>query len=264
MFETAYLLNHYTLARDTAVPPSARPTAKPWTPNSADITGATILAAAPASKVGLCFAHQIRYDRGDKEFGGQQPARIIGVASKQSRAFAEQSGLYDAVVLADDSPLQSLAKLSVDPEDKVVVMVCFPADLCCSTVLITLLQELGSRGDTGLKWATALEPVYEKLLMLTVGFEVTEVSPANVVSAMQAGSLLATPANANDIRNEAIKLTGAAKYREDLERGWESIRKDGFQGLNIRWGSGMKDVETAWEKFAQGDVQSDEGLVFTV
>lgn len=174
MFETAYLLNHYTLARDTAVPPSARPTAKPWTPNSADITGATILAAAPASKVGLCFAHQIRYDRGDKEFGGQQPARIIGLASKQSRVFAEQSGLYDAVVLADDSPLQSLAKLGVAPEEKVVVMVCFPADLCCSTVLITLLQEFGSRGDTGLKWATALEPVYEKLLMLTVGFEVTE------------------------------------------------------------------------------------------
>lgn len=139
MFETAHLINRYVLSRDTAVPPSSRAGAEPWTPDSADITGATILAAAPASKVGLCFAHQIRYARGEKEFGGQRPARIVGVASEQSRAFAEQSGMYDAVVSADDSPLESLAKLGVAQEDKVVLMVCYsPAEELRRSIRIDL------------------------------------------------------------------------------------------------------------------------------
>lgn len=100
--------------------------------------------------------------------------------------------------------------------------------------------------------------------MLIIGFDISEVSQANLVSARQAAGSLATSVNANDIRHQAIKLSGAATYHEDLERGWELIRKDGFKGQKICWGSGMESVKTAWEKFTKGDVPSDEGVVVIV
>ena len=99
--------------------------------------------------------------------------------------------------------------------------------------------------------------------MLIIGFDISEVSQANLLSARQAAGSLATSVDANDIRHQAIKLSGAATYHEDLERGWELIRKDGFKGQKICWGSGMESVKTAWEKFTKGDVPSDEGVVVT-
>jgi hypothetical protein len=103
------------------------------------------------------------------------------------------------------------------------------------------------------------------LLVLGVGGEVSELSQADVLAGLQAGGTVEkTQVNASDMRNRTVEFDGAAKYYENLQRTWESLRQEGIKGLKIRWGFGMEDVKTGWDKLAKGEVGSDEGLAFVV
>ncbi|PHH91829.1 hypothetical protein CDD83_10178 [Cordyceps sp. RAO-2017] len=242
MFETAYLLNRYCLG-SPGTPPSAAPGSAPWTPEQASIRGATVIVLAPGSKVGLCFARELRHMR--KE--GERPTRIIGAASGRSTSFVEATGLYDAVVSATGSPVEILAGLGVAKEEKIV------------------LVDFGGRADAGPRWALALQPMYDKFLMLGVGVEVSEVSQADLLAGLQAGvTPQQTFVNANDVRDQAMKLQGADKYFEELQRAWDLLRKEGLKGLELRWGTGMQDVRRGWDELATGKLKPEEGLAFVI
>ncbi|KAH8881091.1 hypothetical protein GQ53DRAFT_735983 [Thozetella sp. PMI_491] len=241
MFETAYLMNRYTLGA-LAVAPSPIPDAAPWTPEKADIKNATIIALAPGSKVGLCFAHELRYSRGEKE----KVRQIVGVASEFSMSFVDGTGLYDAVVSTNESPIDVLTKLGVEKEEKVV------------------LVDFGGRGNAAATWATALQTVYRRFLMLAVGGEIAEVSPADALSQFQAAGPIATMIGASEMRDKAMKLDGEAKYFENLQHAWESLQIDGFKGFKVRWGTGMEAVKTGWDELAKGAVKPNEGLAFVL
>lgn len=124
MFKTAYLLNRYVLT-PAAVSPSKIPGAAPWTPEQADIKGATVIVLAPGSKVGLCLAYELRRARGEEG----RVARVIGAASEYSKSFVEKTELYNAVVSTAESPVEVLAKLGVTKDEKVVIVVSFCSPL---------------------------------------------------------------------------------------------------------------------------------------
>ncbi|KAI1436836.1 hypothetical protein GGR50DRAFT_686191 [Xylaria sp. CBS 124048] len=240
MFETAYLLNRYAFG-SSATPPSTLPGAAPWTHEQADIKGATIIAFAPGSKVGLCFAHELRYSRAQDE----RVRQVIGAASEQSKSFVERTGLYDTVVSTAESPIDVLAQLGVASDEKV------------------LLADFGGRANICAAWAKILQQKYKRLMVLPVGNDVAEVSPADVLAAMQAAAGVTLP-NANDLREQAMKQEGEKKYYDELESAWKSFRDVGLKGFKASWGTGMQDVKLGWERLAQGKVKPDEGLVYVV
>lgn len=116
----------------------------------------------------------------------------------------------------------------------------------------------------GASWAKALLPVYEKLLVLGVGSEVSELPSSTIMAGLKAGGGVSVQVNANDIWEDAIKLDGEAKYSEGFESAWESLRSEGIKGLKINWGTGMEDVKAGWDKLAKGEVKPDESLVFVL
>lgn len=100
--------------------------------------------------------------------------------------------------------------------------------------------------------------------MLTVAGEFAEVSPAEALSGFKAVGAIATMVSANELRDKAIKLDGAAEYFKNLNRAWESLQNEGLKGLKVRWGTGMEAVQRGWDELAKGVVKPYEGLAFVI
>ncbi|ORY62408.1 uncharacterized protein BCR38DRAFT_438397 [Pseudomassariella vexata] len=240
MFETAYLMNRFAMPGDSKelVHPGMDPRI-PWEPETADLSGATVICFAPGSKVGMCFAHQLKQNR-----PRAKPVRVVAATSEVSQPFVEETSLYDEIVLSTSSPTEFLSKLGVQSGDKVVLI------------------DFGGRGKVGARWTTEIkEAGYSNLLQVGIGQEISETSQADVLELFSTGnpSMLM---NANDMRNRAMELVGEKEYFDELNEAWLELKKQGFKGFQVNWGEGMEAVEKGWDSICKSEIKTSVGLAY--
>ncbi|KAH8685567.1 hypothetical protein BGZ60DRAFT_426056 [Tricladium varicosporioides] len=248
LFETSYLINRYVLAweHNNLAHPSNKDDG--WTFEDGQIGPNTIvLIFSPSGKTALSFAHQLKNGRP----AANQPREIIGIGSDSSRAFTEQTGLYDRVLgynddNNNDSDLKAILALPADPK----VIIC----------------DFGSRGGAGNRWADNLRVFVQNIVQIGVGGEVVADSPEVTLQKLKM-SQTKTPqrkqVDASSVRTQAMEITGRKKYFEDFLQEWESVKENGFvKGVRLVWGESMEDVGKGWDRLCRGEVGPDEGLVY--
>ncbi|KAK3312752.1 hypothetical protein B0H66DRAFT_484978 [Apodospora peruviana] len=242
MHESAFVLNAwaYCPRPEHSVPLSGLDTS--FSTKATDLTDAVVLVLAPGSKVALAFAWMLRNERHQ---GGANPRKIVGVASEHSVDFVKATGLYNETVLtSEENPVELLKSWGV-AKDKNLVLIDF-----------------GGRGGAGVKWASALKPVYPKLGFAMIGVEVTENSTADAVKT--AIGLGGVPFNFSQLRDEAIKRTGEAEYFEAVDRSLKDFMQNQIPGFEARWEEGMEAVMEGYKAFCTSSVGSNVGLVYKV
>lgn len=242
MFETAHLLGRFVFSVNPhdMIPPGPDVGSPQWSIEAADLNNATVIHLAPGSKVALCLAHVFK-----KDARQTNPKRIIGAASKSSRAFVALTGAYDEVVATTDSIVHVLSKFQEDADHKVVLI------------------DFGGRGEVGAKWAAELEPMFRNLLLLSVGAGVSQVKSDAVMAILRSEQKkYQVRVSLSHMRDRALRKLGEKKYFDDLEQEWNLFKKAGIRGFQTNWGTGMMDVQRGWEKLAKGEVLPQEGLVF--
>ncbi|KAI1470595.1 uncharacterized protein F4812DRAFT_456605 [Daldinia caldariorum] len=211
------------------------------TPEQADLTDATVISFAPGSKVGLAFAHALRQRTASK------PARIVGAASEHSQAFVKGTGFYDAVEPTSADPVEVASRLGVSKKDGKIVIVDF-----------------GGRNHVQWKWAEALVSAYPRVQFVSVGAEVSEPSAAIAPGGKPPAGLDIAQVMADTQQNQAIEKVGEVEYWTRNDAAWDTFWKAGIPGVKLVWGEGMEAVKDAWDRFARGEVSSEEALVFKV
>lgn len=244
LFLTGHLMSHYMFPSDPTqtVHPGFDPS-KPWTPEMADLTDATILLLAPGSKTALGFAWSLARDR-----TGAHPKRVVAVPSAASKPFVEACGLYKEVVTTDEAPLDVLARLGITSGEKVVLI------------------DFGGRASVGTAWSAAIRTSHANFLCVSVGMPIAEVPQDVMMQSMtaSAGASDVVSMNTDDLNNRAMAKFGAQKVKEQCLGSLETFKKEGVAGLRLVWGEGMEAVKEGWDRLAKGGVQADEGLVFMV
>lgn len=243
MFETSYLLNRFALAEnpEQLVNPATDPST-PWGKEHADLTGATIIVLAPGSKVGVAYAFEAKHGREIV-----RASRVIGAASEHSKKFVEDTGLYDVVVSTSDSPQETLSRLGVGHDEKIV------------------LVDFGGRGNSRSTWVSEIKKTHTNLIVLGLGADIPGSTKEDVLKAMAQADKdsEAIIPNASVMRARAVAIAGEKQYFQDLTAGWEDFRSaGGVKGLSYKWGSGMEDVKQGWDTLCSGDSPSNEALVY--
>ncbi|OTB20087.1 hypothetical protein K445DRAFT_313896 [Daldinia sp. EC12] len=210
------------------------------TPEQADLTDATVINFAPGSKVGLAFARALR------ERTSSKPARIVGAASEYSKAFVESTGIYDAVEATTADPLEVASRLGISKDSKIVIV------------------DFGGRNHVQWKWAAALVSAYPRVQFIVVGAEVSEPSASVAPGGKPPAGLDISQVMADTQQNQAIAKVGEKEYYARANASWESFFSKRVPGVKLVWGEGMESVRDAWDRFAKGEVSSEEGLVFKI
>ncbi|KAI1657924.1 hypothetical protein F4813DRAFT_64147 [Daldinia decipiens] len=234
MHLTAFLMAEFMFAQDPKQSVNL-------TPEQADLTDATVINFAPGSKVGLAFARALRTNR-----TASKPARIVGAASEYSQAFVKSTGLYDAVEATSADPLEVASRLGISKDSKIVIV------------------DFGGRNHVQWKWAATLVSAYPRVQFIIVGAEVSEPSAAVAPDGKPPTGLDISQVMADTQQNQAIAKFGEKEYYARADAAWENLRKEGIPGVKLVWGEGMESVRDAWDRFAKGEVSSEEGLVFKV
>lgn len=266
LFECGHLVTKFMFDAARPIHPGMGPDAPakaPWTGDMADLTGATVVLLAPASKtaLGTAFEMQKRVKQGVSGAHGS-PKRVVGAASEASRAFVEGTGLYDATVSTAETPdADFLAKLGVDAAagDKVVLIDC------------------GGRAGVGKAWAAAFRPLCQpgRFVMVGIGSEAGEHSPADVLKRFApeksdedeaARGEVEAPwyvqVNTGDLRQRAADQYGWTAVFEGADAAYAEFKRAGVRGFKIRWGAGMGAVAEGWERLAKGRTSPEEGMAF--
>ncbi|KAI0443535.1 hypothetical protein F4803DRAFT_306608 [Xylaria telfairii] len=239
MHATAYLMESFVFSSSASrvVAPGPGPD-DGWTAEDADLGGATVLIFAPGSKAAAIFAALLAQRTEGR------PHQIVGVTSEASRAFVEDTGIYDRVILtsaADDD-------FAPDATRRLVVF------------------DFGGRAGVGPRWAASLAARLpaDKFLFVGVGSSILDPSVAGQMAArsQQTPPYAATRVNADDMRRRAMKALGEERYWAEEGRSWEQFREQGIKGLGLSWGEGMQGVANGWDRLARGEVLPSEGLVY--
>ncbi|KAI1328407.1 hypothetical protein F5Y16DRAFT_368985 [Xylariaceae sp. FL0255] len=240
MHESAFVLNNWSFAPNPehSVPLSGLH--KSFTPESTDLTDATVIALAPGSKIALAFAWMLRNERP----GAAQPKRVIGVASEHSVDFVKGTEFYDETVLISDDPKALLGSWNV-PKDKNVVLVDF-----------------GGRAGSGNSWAATLKPVYPKFRFAMIGVEVLEGATGDAVNT--ALSLGGVPFNFSQVRDAAIEKCGEAEYFKSVALSLQSFRQVSIAGFETQFEEGMEAVLKGYEAFCKSEARSNTGFIYKV
>ncbi|KAI1770748.1 hypothetical protein F4818DRAFT_455521 [Hypoxylon cercidicola] len=233
MHLTAYLMTRYMFPADPSRSVSLEPAI-------ADLAGATVVNLAPGSKVGLAFAHLLR-----ERAGPAKPRHILGAASEHSRAYVENTGLYDAVASTSDDPAAVLARLGVPPDAKVAV------------------YDFGGRAGAARRWAAALKAAYPRTQLTAVGSEVSEPTGSGPPPPPPAG-IDVSQVNADGLLTLAMARDGERAFWEAYEEAWRRYRGVQIRGFRVTWAEGMEAVQEGWDRFARNEVRADEGLMFRV
>ncbi|KAH8166690.1 hypothetical protein CIB48_g1528 [Xylaria polymorpha] len=237
MHATAYLMESFVFSPSASrvVAPGPGPD-DGWTAKDADLSDATVLVFAPGSKAAVIFAALLA------QRSAGRPHRIVGVTSEASRAFVEDTGIYDSVILT------SAEDFVPDATRRLVVF------------------DFGGRAGVGPRWAAALAAQLpaDKFLFVGVGSSILDPSAVEQMAArsQQAPPYAATRVNADDMRRRAMKTLGEEKYWAEEGRSWEQFREQGIKGLGLSWGEGMQGVINGWDRLARGEVLPSEGLVY--
>ncbi|KAI1266009.1 hypothetical protein F5Y18DRAFT_34802 [Xylariaceae sp. FL1019] len=242
MHESAFVLNRWVYA---PIPEHSVPLSglhKSFTPDSTDLSDATVIVLAPGSKIALAFAWMLRNDR--SEAGAVQPRQVIGVASEHSIDFVRGTGFYDESVLTSEDPESLLRSWDV-PEDKNVVLIDF-----------------GGRAGTGNRWATALNIVHPKFRFAMVGVEALEGLTGD--AARTALGLGGVPFNLSHARDAAIKKCGEAAYFKSVARSLQSFRQVRIPGLEVQFEEGMEAVLEGYQAFCTSKTRPNVGFVYKI
>lgn len=263
LFECGHLVTKYMFDAERPVHPGLGPDApakSPWTQEMADLTGATVVLLAPASKTALGMAYEMR-KRVRQGAGARGPKRVVGAASEASRAFVQGTGLYDATVSTAETPdagLLSRLGARVGSGDKVVLIDC------------------GGRAGVGQAWAAAFRPLCRpgRFVLVGVGSEAGEHSQADVLKrlapqkseAQKAREKTEAPwfvqVNTGDLRARAAAQVGWPAVLAGADAAYEEFKQAGVKGFRIRWGQGMEAVAEGWERLAKGGTSPEEGMAF--
>ncbi|KAK7932141.1 hypothetical protein PG985_002853 [Apiospora marii] len=263
LFECGHLVTKYMFDAERPVHPGLGPDApakSPWTRDMADLTGATVVLLAPASKtaLGMAYEMQKRVKQGAAAHG---PKRVVGAASEASRDFVQGTGLYDATVSTTETPdAEFLAKLgvSVGDGDKVVLIDC------------------GGRAGVGQAWAAAFRPLCQpgRFVLVGIGSEAGEHSQADVLKRLapqkseeqkereKAEAPWFMQVNTGDLRERAAAQVGWPAVLGEADAAYEEFKRAGVEGFKIRWGEGMEAVAEGWERLAKGGTSPEEGMAF--
>jgi hypothetical protein len=258
LFETGYLINRFVLAWEPGLlalpsdgsdgPGRQSNDANSWTLLDAEVgDNTTVLIFSPSGKTALGFAYFIKHGRPT----GKKPRTIVGIGSNSSKAFTQETGLYDHVLEYDYEAQGLGAKLSLNANSKIIVV------------------DFGSRGGAGNRWAEELRKSYKRVIHLGVGGEVVadsqERTTEKFLSSLKNTASLRIQVNASEMRSQAMRILGEKSYFEDFKKEWDLCKAMGVvNGLRLVWGEGMGDWAKAWEKLCQGEFGPDKGLVFTL
>jgi hypothetical protein len=202
---------------------------------------------APSGKTAVTMADLLRHGRPS----AQQPRKVIGVTSPGSRAFVEGTGLYDKVMLYEDTSSADLtSKLHIDNDTKVVFL------------------DFGGRNSAAAAWSAAIKPLCNQLRQVTIASEVKHISPEEAtkdIMSCMADSGGGIQASGSEMRDRAMKLVGEKAYFDGFLYEWKAFKKRGnIKGLKLLWGEDMQSVYTAWDELAKGEIGPDKGLLFTL
>ncbi|KAK7992484.1 hypothetical protein PG996_012482 [Apiospora saccharicola] len=266
LFECGHLVTKFMFDTEQPIHPGMGPDApskNPWTKDMADLTGATVVLLAPASKtaLGTAFEMQKRVKQGASANG---PKRVVGAASEASRAFVQGTGMYDATVSTAETPDAEFLskKLGVDAAagDKLVLIDC------------------GGRAGVGRAWAAAFRKLCPpgRFVMVGIGSEAGEHSPADVMKRFapdpnksdeerereKTEAPWYVQVNTGDLRQRAASQYGWTAVFEGADAAYAEFKRAGVQGFKIRWGVGMEGVAEGWERLAKGKTSPEEGMAF--
>ncbi|KAK7943423.1 uncharacterized protein PG986_012536 [Apiospora aurea] len=262
LFECGHLVAKFMFDAQNPTHPGMGPDAPaqtPWTREMADLTGATVVLLAPASKTALAMGFAMRKRAAP---GSAGPKRVVGAASEASREFVEGTGIYDATVSTTETPdAEFLGKrlgVDVDAGEKVVLIDC------------------GGRAGVGQRWAAAFRKLCQpgRFLLVGIGSEAGEHSPADVLKRLAPkegggdGGEKETEApwfmqvNTGDLRERAAVRVGRGTVFEGTEAAYAAFKEEGVKGFKVRWGEGMEAVKGGWERLAKGETRPEEGMAF--
>ena len=267
LFECGHLVTKYMFDAQNPVHPGLGPDApstQPWTREMADLTGATVVLLAPASKTALGMAYEMRKKRAKKNVDGSDggPKRVVGAAGEGSRDFVQETGLYDVTVSTTETPDAEFlkAKMGVDvgAGDKVVLIDC------------------GGRAGAGERWAAAFRTLCApgRFVMVGIGSEAGEHSPADVLKRFapkeedkgerkqEKGVPWYIMVNTGDLRERAAARDGRRTVFKDAEAAFAEFKREGVPGFKVRWGQGMEAVAEGWERLGKGTTRPEEGMAF--
>ena len=253
LFETGYLMNRFVFAWNPKelVQPGremgeASDSATAWKFQDGKLGEDTVILLFSASgKTALALAYELKNNRPTDS----KPRMVVAVGSDSSRAFTEETGLYDKILSYEaDSTSDLVAELGLDSGSNIVIC------------------DFGSRDNAACRWAQKLKQNYKNTLFIGIGAEVVADTPEKTMEKFLAGMASGMiQINASGLRSQAMNILGEAKYFEDFLSEWKACKERGVvDGVRLIWDEGMSAVGKGWERLYKGDVGPDEGLLFTL
>jgi hypothetical protein len=249
-FETAYNLNRFIFPWDgsdiTPVHPLGNPEV-PWSKSSSSLVKSIVVIFAASGKTALAFAQQLS-QRPDKD-----SLRVIGVTSAGSRAFVEQTGFYEDILLYEDFQLASdIIKTAVGANECEKIILC----------------DFGARDNAARTWLTSLRATSfcanREVMWLGVAAGTEPLSHEQIAKAVSENAALGRiQVIASGMRDAAMSQVGEKRYFEEFLAAWNDFKVHGaVPGLHFRVEKGMEELGSAWKRICDGDMKPDEGLIF--